>query len=166
MTPRLAIREDDLAGEATRSLLALHLAGMRADSPPGGVNGLDMGGLDRSGVTLFTAWRGPAIAGMAALRRLGEDMGEVKSMRTHSDHLCTGVAAALLDHVIAVARERGMLRLSLETGSGPAFEPALALYRRRGFVEGASFGDYTPTDFNRFLHLDLRASPHPAAGAA
>lgn len=166
MTPRLAIREDDLAGEATRTLLALHLAGMRADSPPGAVNALDTGELDRPGVTLFTAWRGRAIAGMAALRNLGEDMGEVKSMRTHPDHLRTGVAAALLDHVIAIARERGMLRLSLETGSGPAFGPALALYRRRGFVEGVPFGGYRPTDFNRFLHLDLRASLLPAAGAA
>jgi len=48
-----------------------------------------------------------------------------------------------------------MSRLSLETGSGPDFEPALALYRRRGFVEGAAFGDYVSCPFNQFLHLEL-----------
>ena len=55
------------------------------------------------------------------------------------------------------ARERGYRRLSLETGSGPAFEPALALYRRRGFADGGPFGDYTKSAFNQFLHLDFSA---------
>jgi putative acetyltransferase len=43
----------------------------------------------------------------------------------------------------------------LETGSGPAFEPALALYRKYGFVEGGAFGGYEKSPFNQFLHLDL-----------
>ncbi|MCA1846733.1 MAG: N-acetyltransferase, partial [Actinobacteria bacterium] len=29
-------------------------------------------------------------------------------------------------------------------------------YRRHGFVDGEAFGDYVPSDFNQFLHLDLR----------
>jgi putative acetyltransferase len=66
-----------------------------------------------------------------------------------------GVGAALLDRVIAEARARGMRRLSLETGSGPAFEPALKLYRKRGFVDGEAFADYVRSDFNQFLHLSL-----------
>jgi len=92
---------------------------------------------------------------MGALKDLGGDAGEVKSMRTHPDFLRRGVAAALLDHIIAVARSRGIVRLSLETGSGPYFEPALALYRRRGFVDGPEFGGYTRSAFNQFLHLTL-----------
>ena len=76
-------------------------------------------------------------------------------MRTHPDFLRRGVGAALLEHIIAEARARGMHRLSLETGSGPAFEPALRLYRKRGFVDGEPFADYLRTDFNRFLHLSL-----------
>jgi putative acetyltransferase len=77
-------------------------------------------------------------------------------MRTHPDHLRQGVAAALLDHIIAAARARGLARLSLETGSGPAFDPALALYRRRGFIDGDVFSDYRRSSFNQFLHLSLR----------
>lgn len=56
---------------------------------------------------------------------------------------------------IGAARARGMRRLSLETGSGPAFEAALALYRRRGFVDGDPFGGYGRSNFNQFLHLML-----------
>jgi putative acetyltransferase len=50
---------------------------------------------------------------------------------------------------------RNLQRLSLETGSGPAFAPALAFYRRRGFVDGEAFGDYRKSAFNQFLHLAL-----------
>ena len=151
----LQIRENDLSGEATRALLALHLAGMNASSPAGHVFALDLSGLKAPGVTVWSAWEGDAIAGIGALKLLGDGAGEVKSMRTHPDHLRRGVAAALLEHIIAAARAAGCRRLSLETGSGPSFEPALALYRRRGFSNGAAFGDYVGSAFNQFLHLPL-----------
>jgi putative acetyltransferase len=86
---------------------------------------------------------------------LGPDTAEIKSMRTHPDFLRQGAAAAILEHIIAVARARGVRRLSLETGSGSAFEQALALYRRRGFLDGGAFSDYEKSDFNQFLHLEL-----------
>jgi putative acetyltransferase len=76
-------------------------------------------------------------------------------MRTHPDFLRRGCAAALLETIIGHARAEGFTRLSLETGSGPAFEPALALYRRRGFVNGPAFAEYALTDFNQCLHLAL-----------
>jgi putative acetyltransferase len=151
----LAIREDDLSGEATRTLLALHLSAMHANSPPGHVFALDLSGLKAPGVTVWTAWEDDEVAGVAALKDLGGEAGEIKSMRTHPLHLRKGVAAALLDHILAEARRRRMTRLSLETGSGPAFEPALALYRSRGFADGEVFGSYVRSDFNQFLHLDL-----------
>ncbi|MGZ8997231.1 MAG: GNAT family N-acetyltransferase [Allosphingosinicella sp.] len=151
----LSIREDDLSSAKVRELLALHLAGMAATSPPGHVFALDLSGLKAPGVAVWTSWSGQEIAGIGALKALGDGSGEIKSMRTHPDHLRKGVAAALLDHIIGAARARGLARLSLETGSGSAFEAALALYRKRGFVEGSAFGDYEASDFNRFLHLDL-----------
>jgi len=36
-----------------------------------------------------------------------------------------------------------------------AFEPALLLYRRRGFADGEAFADYRRSSFNQFLHLEL-----------
>ena len=95
------------------------------------------------------------IAGIGALKNLECRAGELKSMRTHPEFLRRGVASALLEHIIGAARVRGMKRLSLETGSGLYFEPALSLYRRRGFVDGDEFADYQRTAFNQFLHLIL-----------
>jgi len=149
------IRTDDLSGEPTRALLALHLAGMHANSPPSSVFALDLSGLQAPCITVWTVWHGDRIAGVGALKLLGNGGGELKSMRTHPDYLRQGVAARLLDHMIAEATSRGLIRLSLETGSGPAFEPALALYRSRGFSDGEAFGGYERSAFNQFLHLDL-----------
>jgi putative acetyltransferase len=149
------IHEDDLSGEATRALLVLHLEGMHTNSPPGHVFALDLSGLRASNVTVWSARRSGAICGIGALKQIDEAAGEVKSMRTHPEHLRKGVAAAILEHIIDVARRRGLRTLSLETGRGPAFEPALALYRRRGFIDGEAFGEYERSDFNQFLHLAL-----------
>ena len=151
----MQIRQDDLSSAATQDILRIHLAGMHANSPPGHVFALDLSGLQTPDVTVWSAWEGETICGIGALKQLDAACGEVKSMRTHPDKLRRGVAAALLEHIIGEARARGLVQLSLETGSGPAFEPALALYRRRGFRDGAAFGDYEASAFNQFLHLDL-----------
>jgi putative acetyltransferase len=153
----MEIRLDDLSSSATQALVQLHLAQMHANSPPGRAFVLDISALQGPEVTLWSAWAESEILGMGALKRLEAQSGEVKSMRTHPNHLRRGVASALLDHIIIEARARGYKKLSLETGGGPAFDPALALYRRRGFVDGGPFADYRRSDFNQFLHLRLDA---------
>lgn len=149
------ILQDELLSEQTRSLLALHLAGMHENSPPEAVFALDLSGLRQPGITVWSIWQGERIAGIAALKLLGHGIAEIKSMRTHPDFLRQGVARFLLSHIIAVARERGLMQISLETGRGSAFEPALALYRAEGFTNGPAFGDYPPSAFSQFLHLSL-----------
>ncbi len=149
------VRQDDLTSRRSRELVALHLAGMFAASPPEHVFALDVSGLLGPEIEFFTAWDGEAIAGMAALRSLGGGLGEIKSMRTHPDYLRKGVGRLLLTQLMAQAVAKDFTRLSLETGQGAAFEPALALYRQQGFVNGGKFGDYEQSAFNQFLHLDL-----------
>jgi putative acetyltransferase len=151
----IAIREDDLTGEAAQALVAFHQAAARANSPPGHSFALDVSGLQTPDITVWTAWRGDQIAGVGALKAHPGGVGEIKSMRTHPDHLRAGVGAAVLDHIVSVARARGYLRISLETGSGEAYAAARALYRTRGFVDGGAFGDYVQSAFNQFLHLEL-----------
>jgi putative acetyltransferase len=128
---------------------------MLAASPPEFSFALDLLGLKTPDITVWSVWNGEALAAIGALKMLGDGSGEVKSMRTAPAHLRRGAAAALLDHIVAEARGRGLARLSLETGTGPEFEPALALYRKRGFALGAPFADYRPSPFNQFLHLAL-----------
>jgi putative acetyltransferase len=149
------IRVDDLSHEKTRELLRLHLQGMHANSPPGHVFALDLSGLQAPEVTVWSAWKGDEICGIGALKQLDAGSGEIKSMRTHPRYLRQGVGAALLERIIEEAGRRNLRRLSLETGSGPAFEPALGLYRKRGFVDGEAFADYVRSEFNQFLHLRL-----------
>ena len=151
----LEIRSDDLSGEPTRALLSLHLLGMNETSPPGHVFALDLSGLQGPGVTVWSAWIDGHLAAIGALKMLSESEAEIKSMRTHPDYLRRGAARALLQHIIQQARLRNVRRLSLETGRGPSFEPALTLYRSHGFENGAPFGDYRASDFNQFLHLAL-----------
>ena len=150
-----ALRVDDLREEAVRALLAFHLQGMHASSPACHVHTLDLTGLLQPNVTVWSALDGPALAGVGALKLIDADHAEVKSMRTHPDHLRRGVAAVLLEQIIETARAAGVKRLSLETGRGDAFEPALAMYRRRGFVDGGPFAGYEANAFSQFLHLEL-----------
>jgi putative acetyltransferase len=112
----LVIRADDLSSSTTRNLVRLHLEGMHAHPPPGSVFALDFAGLTSLSVTVWTAWHGDAIAGVGALKNLGDGTGDVKSMRTHPDFLRRGVASALLEHIIGVARDGRMTRLSLDAG--------------------------------------------------
>jgi putative acetyltransferase len=98
---------------------------------------------------------GEELLGFGALNELDERTGEITSRRAADAHLRRRVAATILEHLIAEARQRGYIRVSLETGSGPAFEPALKLYRKYGFIEGDAFGGYEESPLNQFLHLDL-----------
>ncbi len=137
------------------ALLERHLRGMHEHTPSGHVCALDWSGLQRSEISFYTLWDGEELLGCGAIRDLLDGTGEIKSMRTADAHLRKGVAEKILLHLISEARRRGYTRLSLETGSGPAFEPALALYRKHGFVNGAAFSDYKASHFNQFMHLDL-----------
>jgi putative acetyltransferase len=159
------IRPGDFSDDRVKALLTRHLEGMHASSPPGHVFALDWSGLQKPEISFYALWEGEELLGVGALKELEPRAGEIKSMRTADAHLRRGVAAAILDHIIVEARQRGYTRLSLETGSGPTFEPALELYRKYGFTNGGAFGGYQQSPFNQFLHLDL-VSTHAGPGRA
>jgi putative acetyltransferase len=153
------ISPDDLTGPEIRALLETHFAGMLASSPKDSCHFLDFEGLKGPGVGFWSVWTddGPAaeLMGCGALREIDATHGEIKSMRTHADHLRKGAGAAMLAHIIATARERGYQRLSLETGSTPDFDAAHGLYLRHGFAYCLPFGDYVEDPFSRFMTLAL-----------
>lgn len=145
------IKKDDLTGPEIRALLETHFAGMLAASPPESCHFLDFDGLNAPDVTFWSIWDGGALAGCGAVKELSPTHGEIKSMRTHGDHLRKGVGARMLEHIIATAQERGYRRLSLETGSTPEFVAACALYERYGFEYCPPFGSYVDDPFSRFM---------------
>lgn len=149
------IVEDDLSGDDIQTLVALHLAGMHASSPACKVHALPVASLRAPSVTFYAARVGDAVAGMGAIKVLDPMHGELKSMRVAPDWLGKGVGEAMLLHLLDVARQRGYARVSLETGRGPAFEPALGLYAKHGFVACEAFSDYVVDDFSQCLTLAL-----------
>ena len=153
------IIEDDLTGTEIRALLETHFAGMLASSPPGSCHFLDFDGLNAPDVTFWSIWAkdksGDSLAGCGAVKELDVGHGEVKSMRTHADHLRKGVGARMLEHIIGTARARGYRRLSLETGSTPDFDAAHALYLRYDFQYCPPFADYVEDPFSRYMTLAL-----------
>ncbi|MCZ4151220.1 GNAT family N-acetyltransferase, partial [Escherichia coli] len=80
----MEIRVDDLSGNQVKALIAEHLAGMFADSPPESVHALDLEGLKRPEVTFWCAWEGQELMGCGAMKELDSEHGELKSMRTAS----------------------------------------------------------------------------------
>ena len=154
----MQIRVDDLAGAQIRALLAEHLHQMHQISPPESVHALDLDALLRPEITFWTAWSGGELLGCGALKELSRVHGEIKSMRTASAHRREGVARAMLQHIIAEARSRSYARLSLETGSMQAFEPARRLYESFGFAYCSPFADYTEDPNSVFLTRSLEHS--------
>jgi putative acetyltransferase len=76
-------------------------------------------------------------------------------MRTASTHRRKGVAAALLEHILAEAKKRNYKKVSLETGSMDAFAPAHSLYARFGFKECGPFADYSEDPNSVFMTKEL-----------
>lgn len=62
-----------------------------------------------------------------------------------------GMGQKLLDHLIDVAHQRSMSRLSLETGASDYFEAARSLYLRNGFRPCPAFADLPPHDDSVFI---------------
>ena len=142
MTTRIRIIEGGLGDPRVVALLHTHVTRARAETAPGSAHALDLSGLRAPEVTFWSAWEGDTVVGVGALKRLSADHGEIKSMHTAETARGRGVGSALLRQIMAVARERGMSRISLETGSWAYFAPARALYAKHGFVECGPFGEY------------------------
>ena len=151
----MKIKIDDLKGPEIYELLQEHLRSMRLISPPESVHALDIEGLRKPEITFWTVWDEGELLGCGALKELDSQHGEIKSMRTASLHLRKGVAKNLLSHIIEEARRRGYSRISLETGSMEAFEPARKLYADFGFTYCEPFADYVDDPNSVFMTREL-----------
>ncbi|QJY50312.1 GNAT family N-acetyltransferase [Pseudonocardia broussonetiae] len=128
---------------------------MRATSPPESVHALDLDGLRDPAITVWTVVEDGAVVGCGALKVLEPGHAEIKSMRTAASHQGRGIGTAVLRHLLAEARARGLHRLSLETGTQEFFAPARALYARHGFVPCPPFAGYTDDPNSAYLTLEL-----------
>lgn len=152
---RWTFHEGELDLADVQDLLRLHFQAMRAASPRDACHVLDTKGLRGPDISFYSLREDGQLLGIGALKRLPGDEGEIKSMRTAPAALGRGVGRAILGHLIGRARAMGLGRVSLETGSGPLFEPAIRLYLREGFAPCGTFAGYPATPFTRFFTRPL-----------
>jgi putative acetyltransferase len=146
---------DDPRAADVRELLAQHLAFVNQQSPPEDVHALDVDSLVDSTVTFLSCRLHGELLGVGALKQLSEGHAELKSMHTAQAARGRGVGRAMVDQLISVARERGAVRVSLETGSMAAFAPARSLYTAAGFQLCGPFEGYDPSPNSTFMTLAL-----------
>jgi putative acetyltransferase len=147
--PHISI--DDPRADDVRALLERHLAFSEATTPPEDRHALDIDGLLAPAVSFYSYRIDGQLLGVGALKRLGDDHAEIKSMHTAAEARGRGVGRAMVDHLVGVARERGFRRVSLETGSGPAFAPARGLYASARFAPCEPFADYGPSPNSAYM---------------
>ncbi|MBV9393067.1 MAG: GNAT family N-acetyltransferase [Methylobacteriaceae bacterium] len=140
------------------NLLQIHLTTARSNTAPGSAHALDLSGLACPDITFWSAWEDEVVCGVGEVKRLSLDHGEIKSMHVAQSMRRSGIGTAMLHHIIRHARDAGVSRLSLETGSWDYFRPARSFYRRHGFVECQPFADYRPDSNSVFMSLDLLRS--------
>jgi putative acetyltransferase len=157
MAPSRRIAVDDPRNPDVRELLKRHRAFALAETPPEHSFALAADELLDPAITLFSFREDGTLLGVGALKQLEPWHGEIKSMHTAKAARGRGVGSAMLTHLIEVAADRGLHRVSLETGTMTAFAPARALYAGAGFKPCGPFGGYLPSNDNCFMTLDLIA---------
>ncbi len=95
--------------------------------------------------------------GMGALKDHGGGLGEVKRMFTLPDVRGKRLGSLLLGRIEALARQKGITRLVLETGEAEGFEPAWRVYERGGFSQCGAVLDYPDSGYSRFYEKHLSA---------
>ena len=151
----MEIKIDDLTGTEIAQLIGEHLHDMTLHSPPESIHALNLDHLKKPDITFWSAWEQGELVGCGALKELDQQHGEIKSMRTSSQHLRKGVAKQILEHIIQEAKKRRLSRLSLETGSMAAFEPARRLYTSFGFQYSDPFSDYIEDPNSVFMTKEI-----------
>lgn len=149
------IKIDDLTGPKVVALIGEHLQDMASLSPPESTHALDLDNLKKPEITFWSGWEQDELVGCGAMKELDRQHGEIKSMRTSSSHQRKGVAKRILEHIIEEAKRRGYQRVSLETGSMEAFEPARRLYASFGFQYCQPFSDYIEDPNSVFMTKEL-----------
>ncbi len=147
-------------------LLEAHLEFTSATSPAEHVHALDLESLLDPAVTVCTARLGGELLGVGALRDLGDARAELKSMHTSLGARGRGVGRLMADHLVELARTRGIDWVGLETGSMVEFEPARHLYESMGFVRCLPFGSYSVNPYSVCMSLQLGQDGDAVVGDA
>lgn len=154
--PKVTIKAETPLQDEVRAMIEELNAVMNPLSPPQFQFQMTAEQIDESDTTLFLARDGEGRAlGMGALKVHDENMGEVKRMYTRPQARGKGVGWKLLQQVEALAAQKGLKELKLETGEAPGFEEAWKVYERSGYTVCGAFLDYPDSGWSRFYMKKL-----------
>ena len=123
-------------------LLKKHFIELRAASPEGSAHVLDIPGLKDPSITFWSLWKNDKLMGCGALKFLGNNHGEFKSIRLHDNFRNKGNGIKVMEHLIYEARKLDIKRISIETGAGSFFKPARKLFKKCNFEPCKPFAHY------------------------
>lgn len=155
MTATLLLTREDPRNGDLALLMARHEADCSADTPPESRHRLGPELLAAPDIAFFVGRCAGVAVAMGALARIGPRHGEIKSMHVLAEWRGRGHARSVLDRLMAEARDRGLARVSLETGVQPVFRPARSLYASAGFAPCGPFGSYRPDPNSVFMTCSL-----------
>ncbi|MXO91798.1 GNAT family N-acetyltransferase [Altererythrobacter aquaemixtae] len=124
-------------------------------SPACQVHAMPVERLREADVTFYSAWSDGTLAACGALKQLGDNRGELKSMRAAPDFRGKGAGEAILLYLVSEAKRRGYCWLGLETGGTKEFLPAQRLYEKHGFSKCPAFGNYVSDEFSLCMSREL-----------
>lgn len=151
----VSIQRDDPLSYDVHELVNVHLDFARRETPLCHVFALSADALVTDDIELYSCRDDGELLAIGAIRALGDDHFEIKSMHTKQSVRGRGIGRLLIQHLIEVARRRGAARVSLETGTSSGFAPARSLYATLGFALCEPFSDYSPSPDNVCMTLVL-----------
>ena len=123
-------------------LLTKHFVELRAASPEGSAHVLDIPGLQDKSIKFWSLWNNDMLMGCGALKFLGKEHGEFKSIRIHDNFRRKGNGISVINHLINEAKKLNINKLSIETGAGDFFKPARTLFKQCDFEVCGPFAHY------------------------
>jgi putative acetyltransferase len=148
LTVEIVVTTEKSLTDELAQVLQAHWLFCTSSTPIEHVYALDASKLFSPEITVFGARINGELVGVGAIRKLDVHHAELKSMHTLAKSRCSGVGKAMVAHIENFARNSGIIRMSLETGTNEAFNPARELYKSLGYESCEAFGDYVLSDDN------------------
>ena len=147
--------ENNFDHPEVNDLLNKHFIELRSVSPEGSVHVLDIPSLKISSIKFWSLWENEQLIGCGALKFLGENHGEFKSIRISDKFRKNGLGIKIITHLINEAKKLNVKRISVETGSGDFFVPARKLFKKCGFEPCKPFAHYKEDPNSCYFSLDI-----------
>ena len=151
----MKVIENNFDNAEVNHLLTKHFIELRSVSPDDSCHVLDIKGLKDSSIKFWSFWDNNQLIGCAALKFLDDEHGEFKSIRVEDNSRGKGFGEKIISHLIEVAKNEGIRRLSIETGAGDFFKSARKLFKKFGFKTCRPFADYKEDPNSCYFDLEI-----------